>query len=109
MTYKKPNPIYQGLYICFHGANHPARLLMMGLVVDDRTREPFQIPGPKGYWMKSLSIIPFALEFERNVATTCLIAGVDTFVGQLLGNTLTFGSRQAPLGPFYNLCPLITF
>ncbi|KAF9455338.1 hypothetical protein BDZ94DRAFT_1327626 [Collybia nuda] len=97
MTYKKPNPMYKSSYICFRGAAHPARLLTMGLVIRDQTREPYQLPGPRQFWMKSLSIMPFALEFERNVAATCLIAGVNTFTGQITGNTLTFGTRQAPL------------
>ncbi|KAF9455217.1 hypothetical protein BDZ94DRAFT_1316497 [Collybia nuda] len=97
MTFKKPNPVYKSSYICFRGATHPAHLLMMGLVVSDQTQEPYQLPGPKQFWMKSLSIMPFALEFERNIAATCSIAGVNTFTGQLTGNTLTFGTRQAPL------------
>ncbi|KAF9455337.1 hypothetical protein BDZ94DRAFT_801857 [Collybia nuda] len=97
LSYRIPSPTYKSSYICYHGAVHPARLLIMGLVVGDRTGEPFQLPGPKKLWMKSLTICPFSLEFERNVTVTCMVAGVDTFIGQISDNELTFSTRQAPL------------
>lgn len=102
MTYRPPNHLYKSSYICYQGGGHPARLLMMGLVVNDRTQEPYQLPS--GKWMKSLTITPFALEFERNVTATCMIAGVKEFIGQISGNELTFGTRQAPLGMYAQHC-----
>lgn len=66
---------------------------MMGMVHEDRTRSAYQLSN--GKWMKSLSIIPFALETERMIATTALVLGVEQFRGQLIGNVLSFATRQA--------------
>lgn len=100
LTYKPPNETYKSSFICYRGQRHPAKLLMMGIVVSDRTEAPFQLPGPKGNWIKTFTMCPFALEFERKVTAACLIAGVNSFVGQIFDNQLTFSTRQGPLGMF---------
>lgn len=100
LTYKPPNETYKSSFICYRGQRHPAKLLMMGMVVSDRTEAPFQLPGPKGNWIKMFTMCPFALEFERKVTAACLITGVNSFVGQIFDNQLTFSTRQGPLGMF---------
>jgi hypothetical protein len=84
-------------YICYRGSTAPTRCLIMGLVHEDRTQAPYQLS--TGKWMKSLSLIPFALEADRMIATTAVIYETESFHGQLVnGNTLSFSTRQGLLG-----------
>jgi hypothetical protein len=75
----------------------PVRCLMMGMLHEDKTREAYQLSN--GKWMKSISLIPFALEADRMIAATAVIFGVEQFRGQLIdGNVLSFSTRQGMLG-----------
>lgn len=85
------------LYIYYRGGGVPARCLVVGMVHEDRTREPYQLS--TGRWMKSLSLIPFSLEAERMIAAIAVIYDTEGFHGQVVnGNTLTFATRQGLLG-----------
>ena len=70
---------------------------MMGILYDDKTQEPFPV-GLKGNFIKSMVLLLFVMEIERNIAATCVIAGVDEFVASTDENMLTFSTRQGPLG-----------
>lgn len=84
-------------YICYRGSMVPARCLIMGLVHEDRTRSPYQLS--TGKWMKSISLIPFALEADRMIATVAVIYDTNNFHGQISnGNVLSFATRQGLLG-----------
>lgn len=84
--------------ICYRGsAEVPVKCLVMGMVHEDRTQSPYQLS--TGKWMKSLSLIPFALEADRMIASIAFIYGTDSFHGQVVnGNILSFATRQGPLG-----------
>ncbi|HMK59073.1 MAG TPA: hypothetical protein VK462_08450, partial [Nitrososphaeraceae archaeon] len=84
LCFKQTNATYSSQYICYRGLSVPTRLLMMGILYDDKTQEPFPI-GQKGNFIKSMVILPFAMEIERNVTATCVVAGVDEFVGSIDG------------------------
>ena len=87
-------------YICYRGSIVPTHCLIMGLVVEDRTQEAYQLS--TGKWMKSLSLIPFALEADRMIAATAVIYETESFHGQVAnGNTLSFSTRQGLLGEHY--------
>jgi putative alpha-1,2-mannosidase len=88
---------YATNYICYRGFTVPARLLMMGILHSDRTEDAYPV-GKKGYYMKSMTLLPFAMEIERNITATCVVTGVDNFVGSIDDNMLTFSTRQGPLG-----------
>lgn len=85
-------------YVCYRGNTaSPTRCLLMGLIFEDRTRSAYQLSN--GKWMKSLSLIPFALEADRMIAAIAVIYDTDTFHGQLSnGNIISFSTRQGLLG-----------
>jgi len=94
---KVPSPIYTTPYICYRGSSVPARCLIMGMVHEDRTRAPYQLSN--GKWMKSMSLIPFALEADRMIAATAAIFQVEQFRGQVNdGNILSLVTRQGVIG-----------
>jgi len=85
-------------YICYRGSAVPTHCFIMGLVHEDRTRAPYQLMG-SGKWMKSLSLIPFALEADRMIASVAIIYETESFHGQVVnGNILSFATRQGMLG-----------
>lgn len=70
----------------------------MGMLHEDRTREPYKLPN--GRSMKSLSIVPFALEADRMIAAIAVLLNVEQFHGQLDGNVLSFVTRQSSISKF---------
>jgi hypothetical protein len=98
---KVPGGLGLSPYICYRGSTVPVCCLTMGTVQEDRTRDAYQLLAT-GKWMKSLSIIPFALEADRMVAAVAVIYGTDVFHGQVInGNTISFATRQGLLGKFH--------
>lgn len=75
----------------------PARCFIMGMLREDKTRAPFQISN--GKWMKTMTLVPFALEADRMITATAMIFDTEQFKGQLLdGNVMSFSSRQGLIG-----------
>ena len=91
LYWSQPNPAY-GKHISFRGSTRPARLVIMGFCFEDQTREPYLVSNG-AYQMKSLSLTPFSLEIERNVAVVGLLASESNFKAQLVGSALTFATR----------------
>jgi hypothetical protein len=91
LYWSQPNPAY-GKHISFRGSTRPARLVIMGFCFEDKTREPYLVSNG-AYQMKSLSLTPFSLEIERNVAVVGLLASEKNFKAQLVGSALTFATR----------------
>jgi hypothetical protein len=81
---------------------------MMGILYNDKTQDAYPV-GKKGYYMKSMTLLPFAMEIERNVTATCVITGVDNFVGSINDNMLTFSTRQGLLGILQSIAPKFSF
>ena len=92
LYWSQPNPAY-GKHISFCGSNRPAHLVMIGFCFEDQTREPYPVSNG-AYQMKSLSLTPFSLEIERNVAVVGLLASETAFKAQLVGSALTFATRM---------------
>ena len=86
------NPAY-GKHISFRGSTRPAHLIMMGFCYEDQTREPYLVSNG-AYQMKSLSLTPFSLEIERNIAVVAMLASETAFKAQLIGSALTFAIRM---------------
>jgi hypothetical protein len=93
---KPPNPSFTKPFICYRGASTPAKCLIVGFVHEDKTTEPFVTQSRK--LMKSLSLVPLALEAERNFAVTCLAFGVDSYVSDIINNVLTLTTRFEDAG-----------
>ena len=91
LYWSRPNPAY-GKHISFRGSTRPARLVIMGFCFEDQTREAYLVSNG-AYQMKSLSLTPFSLEIERNVAVVGLLASESDFKAQLVGSALTFATR----------------
>lgn len=95
LYWSQPNPAY-GKHIAFRGSTRPARLIMLGFCYEDQTREPHQVSNG-AYQMKSLSLTPLSLEIERNISVVGLLASEPSFKAQVIGSTLTFGTRMESL------------
>jgi hypothetical protein len=93
---RPPNPSFTKPFICYRGASTPVRCLIVGFVHEDKTTEPFVTQSRK--LMKSLSLVPLALEAERNFAVTCLAFGVDSYVSDIIDNVLTLTTRFEDAG-----------
>ena len=94
---KVPSGPYSSPYICYRGQSVPAHCFIMGMVREDKTRAPYQLSNDK--WMKTMTLIPFALEADRMITATAMIFDTEQFKGQLLdGNVMSFSSRQGLIG-----------
>jgi hypothetical protein len=82
-------------FICFRGTSVPARCLIAGFVVDDKTTESFGTAS--GKVMKALSLVPLSLEAERNFTATSMLFGMESYTSDILENVLSLVTRmEAP-------------
>ena len=84
-----PHEKYQ--YIFHPKAKQPALCLMVGLIVDDKSK--VLVANSAGIGSKFVSAIPLTYEYERFVASTAMVLGATSFKSQLTGNKLVFSTR----------------
>jgi hypothetical protein len=94
---KVPSGSYSSPYICYREQLVLAHCFIMGMVHENKMRAPFQISN--GKWMKTMTLIPFALEADQMITATAMIFDTEQFKGQLLdGNIMSFSLRQGLIG-----------
>jgi hypothetical protein len=70
---------------------------MVGILYEEKTQEPYLVNTNRSH-MKSLTIFPFSLEIERNIAVSCLLASEDKFQTQTSENRISFVTRMELIG-----------
>lgn len=93
---KDKDPKYQpsgikSRYIFHYTQQNPAICISLGLSVEDLTAEPH---ASGDFICKTFTMIPLALEQEREVATINIIGGELQYTGQVINNRLSYTTRN---------------